>query len=139
VPVQSTYRKILGGLAAGGLLQVKWCYVELVFCAALALGVAWPDMHSLAYREILGGLAAGGLLQVRCCWSALCSALLCVYTHVYVRASICKHWSRMHAVAGMKALKLTGDCRCRFIVCGALLFRGFLVSCACAKAPAGSS
>jgi Xaa-Pro aminopeptidase len=33
--------------------------------AALAPGVAWPDMHTLAYRKILGGLAAGGLLQVR--------------------------------------------------------------------------
>jgi Xaa-Pro dipeptidase len=33
--------------------------------AAMAPGVSWPDMHTLAYRKILGGLAAGGLLQVR--------------------------------------------------------------------------
>lgn len=31
--------------------------------AAMAPGVSWPDLHSLAYRKIIGGLAAGGLLQ----------------------------------------------------------------------------
>jgi Xaa-Pro aminopeptidase len=33
--------------------------------AAMAPGVSWPDMHTLAYQKILAGLAAGGLLQVR--------------------------------------------------------------------------
>jgi hypothetical protein len=33
--------------------------------AAMAPGVSWPDMHTLAYKKILGALAAGGLLQVR--------------------------------------------------------------------------
>eukprot|EP00775_Hariotina_reticulata_P006059 gene6059-6297_t len=31
--------------------------------AAIAPGVSWPKLHTLAYEKILGGLAAGGLLQ----------------------------------------------------------------------------
>jgi hypothetical protein len=111
------YQKILGGLAAGGLLQVCWALLlvrknnqklavfvqsacrtiliglaagqlqvcslrySFVMCctvaAAMAPGVSWPDMHTLAYQKIVGGLAAGGLLQV--CWlhspSITCSSL----------------------------------------------------------------
>jgi hypothetical protein len=47
--------------------------------AAMAPGVSWPDMHTLAYRKILGGLAAGGLLQV--CWLHLYPLDCCVLVH----------------------------------------------------------